>query len=205
MRPSVARIREDNLKKLVLTIIAVALVLGLSHTIFAAPDFVTVDTYLYSRSDATYGVFDPDKPVNAFSLFFEAGIYEISVFEGAWRSQSFGGVNYTDPADYAWLWSMNIYQDATNSFILGDNNNFSPSASLARTEAAMLGSLTINQPADGNIWFFIDDPDSSRDNVFGTSVTAKVVLVPEPVSSSLFVLGGIVFAGRRYWQKRRRG
>jgi hypothetical protein len=41
-------------------------------------------------------------------------------------------------------------------------------------------------------------------SINGSTSPANIHVVPEPVSSSLFVLGGVVFAGRRYWQKRRK-
>ncbi len=189
------------MRKCIIFLLVIGVVTWISHTAYAvAPDFIEVDAVQYSRSDAIDGIFDPNNPVNAFSLFFDAGKYRISVFEGAWSTQSFGGTPYSPPK---WLWSMNIYQDATNNTLLGDNNTFYDTANEALTANAGK-SVIIDQPSDGNIWFFIDDPDSSRDNGFLTSVTAKVTVVPEPVSSILFVLGGAIFAGRRYWNKRRK-
>jgi len=187
------------MKRFLIVIIALGIIAGLSNSAYAYPDFVTVDGYFNSRSDESDGVFDPDdNTANAFSMFFEKGIYRISVDSGAWSSMSFNDANGS-----FWLWSMNIYLDASHNFLLGDNTVSHSTADEALSTNAGK-SVLITQPADGNIWFFIDDPDSSRDNDFGTSITAKVILVPEPVSSSLFVLGGVVLAGRRYWQKRRR-
>ncbi len=197
------------MRKFIIVLLAAGILMGISNIAFAtAPDFVELDGFRHSRSDLSEGVFNPNAPDDpnnpldpyAISHFFSAGKYEISVFDGAWSTSSFGGTNYDPPK---WLWSMNIYQDPTNNFLLGDNNTFYDTE--AQAFAANAGkSVIIDQPSDGNIWFFIDDPDSSRDNGFLTSVTAKVTVVPEPVSSVLFVLGGAIFAGRRYWNKRRK-
>ncbi len=205
---------------LIITIIG--LIAGLPSISNAYTGDVTLNADFHSRSDAIDGVFDPnvitDPPTTipdcsasipvlaalnpqpyACSLWFEAGIYEISVKSGAWMSQSNEGID----GDY-WFWSMNIYQDITNKFLLGNHDYENPFSDEGSALSGNLGqSVIITQPSDGNIWFYIDDPDSPRDNPFTTSVTAEITVVPEPISTTLFIAGGLVLGGRSYLRRKR--
>jgi hypothetical protein len=182
------------MKKFLTIIMAVGITLYISNASFAYPNSVTLNGFLHSNDgfDATV----------AKSEVFAAGIYRFTVSSGAWESQSWEGNNGS-----FWFWSFNIYQDASNQFLLGDDvedSSFNPHASASDALNAHLGdSILITQPTDGNIWFYINDPDSPRDNQFGSNVTASVTLVPEPVSSALFVIGIGVLACRKYLKKRK--
>jgi len=98
-----------------------------------------------------------------------------------------------------WMWNVNIYQPSTSTFYrLGDNNYYSTATDAF--DANKNFSLEINISSDENLWFYISDTSAS--NNYG-EVTINIALVPEPISSVLFVTGSAVFAGRAYLKKKR--
>ncbi len=64
---------------------------------------------------------------------------------------------YNPQNNEGWKWSVNIYQESiSEEYILGDNRIYasSPDAQNAHTGE----KIKITLPADGYIWFYIQDP-----------------------------------------------
>jgi hypothetical protein len=194
------------MKKGFVVLMAVGIIIGLSHGVFAFPGSVTVDSF--SNGCRNYDLCD--NPASPLSLFFEAGIYTFTVNPegGAWSS--FNSPDTSDQwTERHWFWSLYIYNPQTDTLYsdpgptLGSNNDFLNEQEALNQFNQSNDSVTIDVGSSGDLWFYIkdrDEPGSARDNI--GSVTADVVLVPEPVSTTLFILGGAVFAGRIYLRKR---
>jgi hypothetical protein len=60
--------------------------------------------------------------------------------------------------------------------------------------------ITLN-PGE-NLYFYINS-NSPTDNVLGVTVAVSAPVVPEPISSILFLTGGVVLVGRKYLKKRK--
>lgn len=172
------------MKKLLIIIIALGLVTGVLNTTFAAPSSVIVDSKNNGGSD----------PMDGISFDFEVGIYEFSVAnveQNGWNSIL--GI----PGN--WFWNVSVYNETTdNDYFFGTNNLFS-SQNNARDATAALGSLTITINQKSKLWFHINE--SSPTNNSG-HIAMNVSIAPEPLSSTLFVIGGIAFAGRRYFKRK---
>ena len=177
------------MKKLFMIIMTIGIIVGVSGMTFAYPNSVTIDSDAngcaeYNTCDSGYSV---------FSTFFEVGVYTLTVGSGEFQSGSIPYGVAVFPINY--YWGMNIYQPGTSTeYVLGDYapNGSSPGSALSANFGT---SIQITQSTAGNLLFYVRD-DDPRDN-FGT-LTANVAVVPEPVSSTLFVIGGAVFAGRRF-------
>jgi hypothetical protein len=166
---------------------------GLSTVAFAAfPPYITVDSD--SNGCEEYNLCAGGASV--LSEFFEAGTYQFTVYSGESLSGTVPNGGSVFPPEY--FWGINIYQPGTSTeYVLGDYapQGTTPGGALS----ANLGkSITISQPSDGNLLFYVRD-DNPRDNVG----TMTVAVAPEPVSSMLFLSGGAVFAGRRFWKKKK--
>jgi len=178
------------MKKLLMFIMVLGIIVGLSGAASAYPNSIAVDSYLngceeYNLCDLGYSI---------LSVFFPAGEYIFTVNSGAFLS---GSVPYGDgvfPMQY--FWGLNIYQPSTSTeYVLG---NYAPYSTAGNALSANLGqSIQINHSTDGDLLFYVRD-DKPRDN----SGSLTVNVVPEPVSSSLFLIGGAVFAGRRFLKKK---
>jgi hypothetical protein len=53
-----------------------------------------------------------------------------------------------------------------------------------------------------NLYFYINS-DSPTNNILGVTVAVSAPVVPEPISSILFLTGGVVLVGRKYLKKRK--
>ncbi|RJR22178.1 MAG: PEP-CTERM sorting domain-containing protein [Nitrospiraceae bacterium] len=142
----------------------------------------------YGGSDCTTGV----------TYYFAPGLYEFSIAGGWWTT-----VNpVTLGTDYSW----SLYMDtdpssSTNSLlVIGDGLYYGSVSAVntARNNNYQSYTQTINF-AGGDISFYTLD-NTPRNNT-GTISTAYSI-VPEPVSSSLFIIGGAFFAGRRFIKKK---
>jgi len=158
----------------------------ISGTAFAYPSSVTIN----SSSDAGSSYTD------GFSRFFEAGTYQFTVAGGAWNDT----LGFYDN----WMWSAWIY-DGSKEYLLGSTTKY-PTATDA-FNAHSSDSLSLSLSSDSNLWFYIND--SSAYNNTGsvtigiTTQTGTPPIVPEPISSILFIAGGAVFSGRAYLKKQR--
>jgi hypothetical protein len=193
--------RRKTMRKLLILILAIGITIGLYSTSFAVN--VSVDSTAYSGLDYTYG----------YTETFGAGTYNITVVDGAWRSwdvRDFDTDVLQSLADPGWLWSLVIYNGTTDT-MLGDHSLggvYVPSPPTAANILIAQGDAlansfgqTITLTTDGDFTFYIyDDTNRGAEG----SVTVDVSVVPEPISSALFVVGGTLLAGRRFINKRKK-
>ena len=181
------------MKKVLMFILAIGMIVGLSNTTFAYPNPITVDSFTNGCDE--YNICDSYASV--LSVFFPAGQYIFTVDSGEFLSGSepYGGPVF--PMGY--FWGLNIYQPSTSTeYVLG---NYAPYVTAGNALSANLGqSIQVNHSTDGNLIFYVRD-NEARDNT--GLLSANVAVVPEPVSSSLFIIGGAFFAGRRFLKKKK--
>ena len=197
------------MKKALLVFASFLVIMGFATNSFAVQGAITLDSTINSSGDYSDGI----------SLFFEAGTYEFSVVSGAWNPwYSSTGVTGCDSfgsnCDTGWIWSMDIYQPSTStSFRLGSKVD-RYATDLMAYNAHSSDILSLNQATDGNLLFFIKDgnPGDSKiyewDNsgavtasISQLSTTTNLAVVPEPVSSILFLVGGATMGFRRLRSK----
>lgn len=196
------------MRKLVVTFFVIGVFLSISAGFAGAdlpyPASVTVDSYSngcmkFDDCDSTYASLQ--------SHYFTSGIYTVTAVDGAWSSYN-SPDTLTNWLDRHWFWSLYIYNQDTGTLYgdlgptLGSNNDYASDALAFAQFNAANNSIEIDlSSGPANLAFYIKDR-GPRDNI-GT-VTANIAVVPEPVSTTLFVIGGIVLAGRSCIRKNRK-
>jgi hypothetical protein len=207
--------RRIKVKKLLLTLI-IGIVLAMAGNVYAYPSTVTIECDFANGKDCSVGE----------TLFFEmnANPYQIEIMDGAIGTFTVQGQNLNG---LGWLWGMNINQPSESTdFILGDylfnGRNASddavyyvgdpgiPDEAAAKNDALTNDAgtasfkdsvlISVTDPGGEFITFYVDDPNP-RDNQ--GSLTVEVSVVPEPISSVLFVIGGSTLAARRYFRRKK--
>jgi hypothetical protein len=132
----------------------------------------------------------------SYNYFFAQGTYTFTV-SGAWSI-----FNMSSPPTYK-DYSGTIFLDTggVSPITLGDGNFYSSPGALntARTNNPGLFSttLTFNQ-AGGDILFYTSNLGRDAEG------TITVSVVPEPISSVLFVIGGTTLAARSWYRRKRK-
>ncbi len=197
------------MRKNLIVILAIGMVVGLFSTGFADEN-ITILANERSGSDHIIGEYRLVTP----------GTYNISIVDGAWGTfalTDFDPPNATntfgDNAIFVpyqgWLWSMVIF-NGTDSVMLGDHSlggAFNYDVSLGNKAAAQASALSHNGvgtsvpiESKGELWFYIYDP-GIRDAE--GSLTFNVAVVPEPISTTLFIVGGVLLGGRSYLRRKK--
>jgi len=185
------------MKKLLIILIMIGIALGLSGVTLAAGQY-KIDSRLYAGPDYNSG----------WSMLFTPNTYTFSVFDAVgddgWRDNSAYTNNYQ--------WSLYIYQPSDtanypNGQLLGSTNLYSSMNAAYSNNSASTVDITISNPLGETLTFWMLDTDSGfcespKCNNDG-SVTFQVAVVPEPISSILFLTGGVVLVGRKYLNKRK--
>jgi len=175
---------EDlKMKKLLAAAILAASLLMLSSMAFASAGA----SILYQETDLGTGLWQYDYTFNNTS---DAGESLYSVYLYFTQQASVTG----SPLPTGWdgtVWA------GTNTTDVIDTFSTDPGYDILANSSLNGFSFTIDHQA-GNIAY---DAYFSGDNVV-SGTTAPIV--PEPVSSILFLTGGAVFGGRTYWKKRKR-
>jgi hypothetical protein len=188
------------MKKVLLAGLMSLLIIGLAKSSYAVPGSITLNSATNSGADYSYGI----------NHFFEAGTYDFSVVSGGWNAW-FGSTGVTgcnqSGANCAtgWMWSMDIYQPSTSTYFrLGSKIDRYDTQSKALSAHAS-DHLVLNQPTDGDLWFFIKDgnPGDGKKYVWDNSGSVTFAVAPEPVSSILFVIGGATLGFRHFRNKRK--
>jgi hypothetical protein len=171
----------------------------------AAPGAVTIDGRAHGCESPTVCT---DGVSNAYSEFFEAGTYEFTVASGAWTSYTYG--TSTGYLSRKWLWDMFIYQDSTGmTYELGISTPYdTPSDALSNNAGATIPNITVSGPGELLTFYVFDASPHENEAPLGTpapfdgTITANVTVVPEPLSTILFITGGVFIAGRSFMRKR---
>ncbi|MBI5663915.1 MAG: hypothetical protein HZC49_02315 [Nitrospirae bacterium] len=187
------------MKKVLLAGLMILLIIGLAKASFAVPGSITLNSAIESGGDYSNGI----------NIWFEAGTYDFSVVSGGWNAWSNVSGCSSQGTDCltGWMWSMDIYQPSTStSFRLGSKIDRYETQSQALSAHAS-DHLVLNQPTDGDLWFYIKDgiPGDGKLFVSDNTGSVTVAVAPEPMGTILFVVGGATFGLRRFLNKRRSG
>lgn len=211
------------MKKLLIVMMGFVILFGLSNSVLAYPPSVDVNAYsngcrnfddCISSADHTYLT---DVVVVDFDT---TGEYEFSILDGAftsWNALPNGkSLSYKE-----WFWTVNIYNPQTDDDkMLGNNTEsfdwlFNPGGDDQARANAQNSSNPYSNPvvkfdltAGDSLWFYVMDYDPrSNGGDLGTKDADMVVgvnLVPEPISTTLFIVGGMLLGGRSYLRRKKK-
>ncbi len=186
------------MKKVLTLIMALVVVFVLSNSVLANPaNPIYVDSDLngcFSFSDCGGGTYSP------IIVSFDPGIYKFTADSGYINTTTFGGAfNFVD----TYYWSVSIYDPSgAGTLYEGLKNNTAYNNGTQALNAMSGAFVEVDLSSGGDLWLYVEDP-SPRDNTGKVTVAYATTVVPEPISSALFLVGGTLLVGRRYIKKKR--
>ncbi len=183
------------MKKFFIACLMIGLIFSMSHIADAQSNSVTL-----------LCVFGSD--CSTETITFAMGDYRISVNDGAISTLMLQGQNL-NIGGLGWFWGMNISGVGSSDLILGDYSFGGPSDSsdgvYYSENDALAGSfgdfVEISLASATDLTFYVNDPD--RDNNGSLTVAITTPVVPEPISSILFLVGGSTLAARRFMRRKK--
>lgn len=154
-----------------------------------------------SSADAVSVDIKATTSANQVDLFFTAGTYDITPIgvAGGGKYNAWNAWGYVSGCDEnggncskGWVNSYNIFSSEFD-FRVG-NPTLVYETNLLALSNAPSSSFTLT--SDGNVSFYITDSYYS-DNIGGISLDVTAAVVPEPISSTLFLIGGAILGFRK--------
>ncbi len=185
----------------------------LGETKYGPPLPITA-SYAYSpfgKPNTAYSnITSSSMSVSSYTKMIDMMMYASATFSGTYISTSdnplfrfiyngdyiynLGGVPEYPPDNYAWL----LVTDITDNKVLYDNSALLLNDGMKTIEVATIGSHEISVNFGARTHTSNDEESASINLTYNTAV------VPEPISSILFVTGGTLLAGRRYIKKKKK-
>ena len=141
-------------------------------------------------------IWSSDKIVGDSLTNLHAGIYRVSVADGAFMYDSFS-TNSLKWSDYAGLywWQLHIQSSmALQSVILGDTNPFPTDAEALANSSLRYLDVPVNEGGSLNFWIWDWNTIDNKG-----SLTFDVAMAPIPEPSTLILVGtGLFFLARRF-------
>lgn len=157
--------------------------------IFAEDHGITKDDNYKWYFESAGNIWSSDLFVGDSLTNLTAGVYRVSVLDGAFMYDNF---NWSDYAGQ-WWWQLHVQSSMSPlSLMLGDTQGFGSSAEALENSFGEYLDIPVN--GGGSLTFWIWDTNSIDNS---GSLTFNVVLIPEP-STLLLVGTGLLFLPRRF-------
>ncbi len=194
------------MRKLLIAFIALGVIFGASIAgAVTPPTTVTVDSYLNGCTAYNGCLPAGDRGIPATSIykeFFPTGQYTFTVSSGYWAATTAHGNSWINPRGF---WSMNFFNDDTQGDfdMLGSFTDYTsgPDALAAHVGDSVTFNVVDYNGTGGSVLGFYVEDHTPRSN-FG-EVTIDIAVAPEPVSTTLFIIGGVVLGGRSFLKRKR--
>ena len=171
------------MKNILFLFVLFGIIIGASKPVFAVSPYITLDGNTNGdKLDYTVG----------YSEYFGAGTYNFSVDDGV--------ISLWNSAENTWAWGATIFNpESTNEYTLGDLTQYETPTIAFNAHSS--DSVTVVHPG-GDLWFYIKDHGDDNSGTLTMAVNT-ISVAPEPVSSALFIVGGLTLGFRRFYSNRK--